>query len=318
MAIQKLRGTAFEFACLDAFYCQLKNSQSIVVVSSNAVGKAKKAYHDIDDDLKAKMNKAAMAAAKQIIKIEPQLAYTNNNEPLYLDIQEDAKGQQGDVRDVLCIRKQNGWEIGLSCKHNHTAVKHSRLSKLIDFGDKWFGIPCSQKYFDTIIPIFSELEKLRKDKALWREIEDKEARFYIPVLVAFMDELKRLDYESSENIPTRLLTYLIGKNDFYKVISKDSKKTTQIQAYNLFGTLNNPSGNNKPKIRVPIMKLPTKFFDINYKENSTNTMEVVCNNGWTVSMRIHNASSKVEPSLKFDITLIGVPPDLYSHYAEWE
>lgn len=35
-------------------------------------------------------------------------------------------------------------------------------------------------------------------------------------------------------------------------------------------------------------------------------------------MRIHNASSKVEPSLKFDVQIKGMPPELYSHYEPWE
>ena len=30
-------------------------------------------------------------------------------------------------------------------------------------------------------------------------------------------------------------------------------------------------------------------------------------NGWQFSFRIHNASTFVEPSLKFDIQLIGIP-----------
>ncbi|MDR2122992.1 MAG: HaeIII family restriction endonuclease [Flavobacteriaceae bacterium] len=33
--------------------------------------------------------------------------------------------------------------------------------------------------------------------------------------------------------------------------------------------------------------------------------------------RIHNASTKVEPSLKFDINLIGQPQSLYSHHLNW-
>lgn len=318
MATQKQRGNAFEYACLHAFFICLKGSQEVVIEYTNAVANAKRCFDEIEEALKEKMTKAATASAKVIIKLEPQLSYPNNNSPLYLNIQEDSKGQQGDVRDVLCLRKQNGWEIGLSCKHNHTAVKHSRLSKIIDFGDKWFEEPCSEEYFDTITPIFERLERLRADRALWRDMTDKENTVYKPLLDAFSAELEQLAKNSSENVPSKLLSYLIGVNDFYKVISKDSQKLTQIQAYNIHGTLNNMSGKNKPLIKVPVMKMPTRFIDINYKSNSNNTIEVVCNHGWTISFRIHNASSKVEPSLKFDINLIGVPPNLYSHFEGWD
>lgn len=34
----------------------------------------------------------------------------------------------GDVRDIVIKRKDIEWEVGLSIKHNHDAVKHSRLA----------------------------------------------------------------------------------------------------------------------------------------------------------------------------------------------
>ncbi|MBQ7367610.1 MAG: HaeIII family restriction endonuclease [Spirochaetaceae bacterium] len=38
---------------------------------------------------------------------------------------------------------------------------------------------------------------------------------------------------------------------------------------------------------------------------------------WALSLRIHNASGWVEPSLKFDIQLIGVPNNLSSQIKSW-
>lgn len=63
--------------------------------------------------------------------------------------------------------------------------------------------------------------------------------------------------------------------------------------------------------------LKNKQYDVNFKSNSTNTILVACDNGWTISLRLHNASTYVEPSLKFDVTLIGVPPTLYTHFEPW-
>jgi len=151
------------------------------------------------------------------LRLEPQLTTPLTNVPLYLSIQEDARGQQGDVRDILCIRRQNEWEIGLSCKHNHAAVKHSRLSRTIDFGELWFGIPCSESYFIEINPLFDELEELREQGELWRNISNKEERFYVPLLEAFIRELERLNQNNQGVIPERLLHYLLGRNDFYKL-----------------------------------------------------------------------------------------------------
>ena len=47
-------------------------------------------------------------------------------------------------------------------------------------------------------------------------------------------------------------------------------------------------------------------------------IEVVCDEGWQISMRIHNASSRVEPSLKFDVQLISFPSSVYAQVEPWE
>lgn len=317
MAIQTSMGKAFEYACLNSLNLELSNHQEIVIEETSALGVARDFYNNANEETIEKMNLAANAAVRVILRLEPQLQNPLDNIPLYLTIQEDAAGIAGDVRDVLCIRRQNEWEIGLSCKHNHSAVKHSRLSPNIDFGQMWFGIPCSTQYFQEINPMFDELRELKSNKVLWRDIENKEERYYIPLLEAFMRELRRLDAENPGIIPGRLLSYLLGVNDFYKVITDDKRKVTKVQVYSLYGTLNRAAGRVRPQVKIPQLVMPQRFFDINFKPSSGNTINVVCDGGWTISMRIHNASSKVEPSLKFDVNLLGVPPTLYTHHEPW-
>ena len=269
------------------------------------------------------LDRAADAAVRVVKRLEPQLWSPNGNEPLYLSIQADSAGMKGDVRDVVCLRKQNGWEIGFSCKHNHHAVKHSRLSDTIDFGKEWVGVSCSKEYFDVVVPLFAELRKFRDNSKeagspmLWEEIADKADRYYKPLLDAFMKELKRIADEN-QGIPEALIRYLLGRNDFYKVITEDSSRTTRVEAINIAGTLNCVSGKEKPITKVPLLKMPSQFYHIGFKPNSDNTVEVVCDEGWQISMRIHNASSRVEPSLKFDVQLISFPSSVYSQVEPWE
>lgn len=303
---------------MQSIYSALNGTQQVVVEQNKALEVARKRYQNASPDMQNKMDLGANAATKVILRLEPQLTTPQENVPLYLSIQEDNLGIAGDVRDILCIRRQNGWEIGLSCKHNHSAIKHSRLSDSINFGDSWFGIPCTQDYFDEINPLFQELREMKKNKMLWRDVKNKEQRFYIPLLKAFMRELQKLDELHPGEIPNRLLHYLLGRNDFYKIITHDRRRVTQIQAFNIYNTLNRSSGNVRPLINIPQLVMPNRFFDISFKPNSGNTIIVTCDNGWTVSMRIHNASSKVEPSLKFDVQLIGVPPTLHTHYEVWD
>ena len=85
----------------------------------------------------------------------------NQSDVLQLEIVSDTQGQTGDVRDVLVIRSLQKWEVGISAKNNHRAVKHSRLSNDINFGEKWVCVPCSSNYFTEIKPIFDMLAKLR-------------------------------------------------------------------------------------------------------------------------------------------------------------
>ncbi len=45
--------------------------------------------------------------------------------------------------------------------------------------------------------------------------------------------------------------------------------------------------------------------------------EVVCDEGWQISMRIHSASSRVEPSLKFDVRLVSFPSSVFTQTEPW-
>jgi HaeIII restriction endonuclease len=121
----------------------------------------------------------------------------------------------------------------------------------------------------------------------------------------------RLDAENTGVIAQKLIEYLIGNQDFYKVIKRNNK--VEIQAYNLHGTLNLPYETKKPKAKVPRLKLPNRLIEIVYQENSKITLLVTLNEGWQISFRIHNASSRIEPSLKFDINLVSAPHSLFTN-----
>lgn len=320
--IQTANGKAFEYACVLAVYEELHIDQNVKVEESQQLLTAKSLYERVEGSLKNSLDAAARAAVRIIKRLEPQLWYPNGNEPLYLGIQADSAGIKGDVRDVLCIRRQNGWQIGFSCKHNHHAVKHSRLSDNIDFGKEWFGYPCFKQYFDEVVPLFTELRQMRDESKasgkpmLWEEVEDKWDRYYTPILQSFMDELKRID-EAHENVPEALIRYLLGRYDFYKIIADDKNHTTRVEAINISGTLNRISGKEKSIAKVALLKMPTQFYHIGFKTGSQNTIEVVCDEGWQISMRIHSASSKVEPSLKFDVNLISIPSSVHAQIEPW-
>lgn len=317
-------GKAYEYACLIALKDLLseRTDGMITILESNAYRTARNAFEKAEQEgLSDNLVCAANAAARVIIQLEPQLEYGNG--ALALVIQTDAQGIAGDVRDVVCVREANGWEIGISCKHNHRAVKHSRLSATIDFGEEWIGISCSQQYFDTIIPIFNELRDMRVEAIengdplpLWNDIPNKAERYYVPILNAFLTELQNLAIKNPD-VPSRLIKYLLGRYDFYKVITDDRHRVTRVEAINIAGTLNRSANGHRSIVDVARLRLPTRFYHMGFVPNSDNKVEIVCDEGWTLTMRIHNASSKVEPSLKFDVQIVSLPSSIHAQVEPW-
>lgn len=314
-SIQTINGKAFEYALLNQFLERLKISTTVSVVENDPFKTAKKCFLSFDEKERSHYSLVASFAVNFLLDIEPRLSNgISNNDILQLEIVSDKAGQSGDVRDVLAIRSLQKWEIGISAKNNHRAVKHSRLSNEIDFGLKWLNVPCSANYFEEIKPVFDNLAKLRtasKSTQKWETLGDYHTSVYVPVLNAFRKELLKLDTENFGIIAERLIEYLVGRQDFYKVIK--GKNKVEIQAYNLHGTLNLPFENIKPKAKIQKLKLPNRLVEVVYQENSKTTLLVTLNEGWQISFRIHNASSRIEPSLKFDINLVSAPHSLFSN-----
>lgn len=102
----------------------------------------------LGESTKSIMRKEAMAAILTIVDLEPMIE-ENDGDILTLRLQSDREGVVGDVRDILIIRQDTDWIIGISVKHNHFAVKHSRLYSGLDFGKSWLDIPCSETYRKT-------------------------------------------------------------------------------------------------------------------------------------------------------------------------
>ena len=165
-------------------------------------------------------------------------------------------------------------------------------------------------------PIFDRLKEEKSKRKKWSEISDKSESIYIPLLQAFIDVVNR-SYAKDKTLPRKVMEYLIGAKDYYKVISKDSNQLTLIETFNVHGTLNKPSKVKVSAISVPVVELPTKMYALEFKENSDNTVEMTLNNGWALSFRIHNAKTLVEPSIKFDIQFLGRPVEVLEIKCEW-
>lgn len=322
--IQTIQGKAFEYACLNSFVQKLrKENKSIQISESKAYKTAFDSFNQLSDEEKNVYNLAAETAVKIIFPLEPKLSNEDNDIPLLLSISSDsiAKGASGDVRDIICIRMKSNWEIGFSCKHNHQALKHPRITEAKDFGKAWLDYPCSSSYIENMERIIKPLEELQKKNICWRDIPDKIDRFYVPILKEITREFKSI-CDKHNDAPRRLLSYFFGSQDFYKIISLEKDKQTKVVAFNMNGTLNTPSKSIKSIYKVKKIHYPTRLVDIRFKENngeqSKTTISIIFDGGWQIDMRLHNADSKVKiTGLKFDVQLAGQPNDIYQQQRSW-
>lgn len=309
------QGRAYEYVWMQTLYKTLHDTRATRIVENSSLAANQKAWMLMEEDMRETFMVSAGAAVDAVLELEPRLSEADSDE-LTLQFQKDREGARGDVRDLVIRRDAIGWETGLSIKHDHDAVKHSRLSHKLDFGKEWFGIPCSDIYWETAGPIFDYLKAEKARGTKWSEIEDKNRSVYVPLLQAFIEEINR-SCQKDSSMPRRMIEYLIGSKDYYKIVSRDSKRLTMIYTFNMHGTLNKPGKNKTSAITVPIVELPTRLIALEFLPGSQNTVEMFLDNGWQLSFRIHNASTKVEPSLKFDIQFIGMPTSVLNMECRW-
>lgn len=298
-------GKAFEYTVAQA----LSEALEVPIIESPEFQNTKQSFERVSPKLQDRFPVASTFAIQHIVEKESISLATN--EPQSIWVASDSNGQKGDVRDVVVKCKDS--ELGISCKTNHGDFKHSRLSGTANFVKTWGLDPdgCSDEYWETVKPLFAELKQIRKDsgaKALWSDQKDVPNRFYWKVLDAFEAELIRLtapDAPRAMEVTKSLITYIIGNHDFYKVISRPDQ--VEIQGFNLNGTL-----------AVSKTRYPEHVIGIDRLDGGNYSKTVRFNRGFTFNFRIHSASSRVEPSLKFAVSAISLPPtEIYTHHISF-
>lgn len=295
-------GKAFEFAVAVA----LSDALNIPITEGPELENTRKSFGKVKEELRIRFPRAAALAVEHILDKERENLKALSPQRVWVAM--DSLGQKGDVRDVV-VKGTNG-EIGISCKTNHDAFKHSRLSGKNDFVKTWGLDPagCSEDYWNAVRPIFLELARIRKESsatALWSDQTAVPNRFYWPVLDAFEAEILRLigpESSVAAEVSKNLISYIIGNKDFYKVVVRPEQ--VEIQGFNLNGSL-----------AVPRTKFPDHVLGVDRLNGGQYSKTVRFTRGYTFNFRIHSASSRVEPSLKFDVKAIALPPsEIYTNH----
>lgn len=321
---QNDNGNAFEFALGVTLAKAVSKFTAVEFVEDSKHVNCKKAFESASSLNQKRFLESAALPLDTLFRLEPAICNPRgSNDILYIALNPDARGIAGDVRDVLLFRKNSRgsiiWEIGLSAKNNHDAVKHSRLSPLIDFGKEWVGVPCSKEYMSKAAEIFGHVMELKNTGVkTWAALGyDKEKKIYIPLLDAFRNEMIRIFREGGKDVAENLIMYLIGREPFYKIIKHDRNAMVVMKAFNFCKGLGQSYNGTKPYCRPEKIPLPTRMVELEYsdKQNLRDSLSLIMDRGWQVNFRLHNASSLLENSLKFDIQLVGNPPVLFTQHV---
>ncbi len=303
-------GKAFEYTIAIKLLEKIKQKKGEVRIEQNeSYHSTRDAYDEFSTPSQIEYLNAAEKAIEHIFQLEPHLYNLKPHNQFSITIQNDQRGGEGDPRDVIVLGC-NDWKIGFSIKNNNVmSIKSPRLSPTTDLGKKWIGFPSSSEYRESIRNKFDEILSLRSSSIQnWRDLPpETKNTFYSSISDIFVKEICYLVNHTSD-ASKLLCEYLIGKMDFYMIYKFDDR--VEIEAYNLYSTLNVPFNEIKPIIKVKKIKFPTRIIEI--KKIQDNIVHVIFDEGWSLSFRVHNGSSKITESIKIEVNYIG-KPSLYSH-----
>lgn len=292
MAGATQNGKGYEWAIARAFSRKL----NVPIRDDQPAAVAKASFGALEPELRARFDLSAEVGIAHVL--ERENSKITQHTPRQVHLMSDAAGKAGDVRDVVLT---SGEVIfGVSCKSNHRAYKHPRLSGQIDWVSSW-GINsrgASEEYWGVVRPLFEELDRLKIESsgtALFRDLENLHGDFYMPILSAFETELSnQVSQVGSQAVAEAIASYVIGRKDFYKFVT--TPRELLIQTYNFNGTLAGPKS-----------MMPSQVLAVDRLEGSQFSMNLRLDRGYVFNFRLHSASSRIEPSLKFDVQAIGLP-----------
>jgi hypothetical protein len=315
---QNESGRAFEYAVFLAMITACKRHRLIINIQrTRAFEQASGAYRTIGPTKRTELKLAAIAGVESVCLLEPKLLDRTGSNNLNIYLSEDAAGKKGDPRDIVVHRQ--GWELGLSAKHESPWIKSPRVSNLGSFGKSWLQLDCTQEYRHDITNAFAlaneylgqNWEHLPKTPEC--KVSPLKREIYSLVLLAFKAELLRLEQMHGSIVPSRLMQFLLGAYDYYKLARMG--QATQLQPFNMYGGLGQKSISNGPITPVKRLKLPDRFLQIEISDWDKMRIHFDC--GWQIELRVHNKDKQIAPSLAFETSVIGQPSSLFTLLMPW-
>ncbi len=262
----------------------------------------RKAFEHLGSEIREVFSKDARSLLEHVLQLEGIPQGERGWSARYLD---DASARDGDVRDIVISKGDR--DVGISCKSNHKAFKHSRISPESSLRVAWRLSPVSgsdRRYVRELDLLFNQLESQPFDK--WSDLGARRKQaFYDACIAAFSKEIRHLIAEIGDSkISPGLVRYFLGSKGYYKCVV--SGRGSFLQAF-CFG-----------RSVVARISLPRRLVALDFPPGKHGVLHMHFDRGFSFSLRLHNASSGYERSLKFDIQALALPQSLYTHHLSRE
>ena len=296
------------------------------------------AWDSSDQKDKDLFMRQARPAMRRIALKEPYI-FVKSGAPLVFRFNDQNRVMADSFGEMLMERADLDWRIAFSLKSSaniiattviadreeaanldHTTTVYNEID---DFGDRIFGVPCSNDYFDDVNAI---LEKISQhDRAAWKEKmkDDKFAYEQLigPMLAAIGREIPRICADHPE-APQRLIDFFYGKIDYYYLNPIAPLELTRIGAVNGhagLGRIPNNKNHYTPTVEDPTTLLDVRFANGKYGELSKDTIQFTFNGGWAVCLKIiRNKDPKYGRNFAISAYMPVTPFGSYRDQVAWD
>ena len=288
---------------------------------------------DESDEKEEYLRKAAPAVRK-IASKEPYI-FETGGEPICIRLNYLDRDLDDSFGDIMLERSDLDWRFAMSVKNDAQIIATlpvadreveqpgGEFNSIDDFGDRIFGIPCSNDYFTDMNEILLNIKP--HDDENWAELVKDEKFIYdsiiTPMISAVGREMPRI-CKGHPEAPQKFIDYFYRKIDYYFIFPIDEVQVTRIGAVNAHGGLGRMPGN--PNYLVPRVDPPSKLLDVRfgkgaYGELSKDTLQLNFDGGWSVCITISpEYDTYGELGFNLKVYLPVTPFGSYRDQVDWD
>lgn len=280
----------------------------------------------------------ARPAMERILSRE-YFAFVKGGVPMRIRLNDPSRKMEDSFAEILLERTDLNWHIAISVKLNANIIATlpfagreqdmfedhvvGAVNEIDDFGDRIFGVPCSNEYFDDMNEILLKIAPY--DKESWRAFLKEETLIYdtllSPILRALGSEIKKI-CEDHPEAPARMFDFFYGKYDYYYINPIEQVKVTKIGALNAHGDLGRlPDNDNHTTayIKYPTKLLDVRFANGKYGQLSKDTLQFTFDGGWALCFKVMPGKDRTKGrTFELNVYVPVTPFGSYRDQVDWD